>query len=131
MAPVSAGLPEAASLDLGFDVERLAGDLGVLSRIGWGLQNTYSADGVLSPASIDWRVLPLRNIGGDPYRTDAGGPGLLGHAPTPWLRQAPYLAEVLDAIPAQLRSARLMALGPYALGGEHTDTKHGLAWGNA
>jgi len=131
MAPVSAGLPEAAGLDLGFDVERLVGELEGLSRIRWGLQNTYSADGALSPAAIDWRVLPLRNIGGDPYRTDAGGPGLLGHAPTPWLRQAPYFARVLDAIPAQLRSARLMALGPYALGGEHLDTKYGLAWGTA
>ena len=130
-APVSAGLPEAARLGLDFDVERLAGDLEVLSRIGWGLQNTYSSDGELSPATIDWRVLPLRNLGGDPHRTDAGGPGLLDYAPTPWLKQAPYFAAVLAAIPAQLRSARLMALGPGAMGADHEDNKHSVAWGTA
>lgn len=130
-APVSAGLPEAARLGLDFDAERLAGELEVLSRTPWGLQNTYSADGQLSPATIDWRVLPLRNIGGDPRRTDAGGPGLTDYAPTPWLEHAPYHSEVLAAIPAQLRSVRLMALGPDAVSPEHTDTKHGVAWGTA
>ena len=93
-APVSAGLPEAARLGLDFDVQRLEGGLEVLSRAAWRLQNTYSADGRLSPAAIDWRVLPLRNIGGDPHRTDAGGPGLADYAPTRWLKQAPYFAEI-------------------------------------
>jgi hypothetical protein len=131
VAAATAGLPEAVQLSLDFDAERLAGELEVLSRTTWKLQNTYSSDGTLSPATIDWRVLPLRNIGGDPHRTDAGGPGLIDFAPTPWLGLAPYFAEVLDSIPAQLRSVRLMALGPGAIGTDHSDTKQSVAWGAA
>jgi hypothetical protein len=130
-AQVATGLPEAARLDLDFDARRLAGGLETLGRATWGLQNTYSSGGRLSPAAIDWRVLPLRSVGGDPQRTDAGGPGLAEHAPTRWLDQLPYFAEVLDALPARVRSARLMALGPGAYGTDHTDTKHAPSWGVA
>ncbi len=124
-------LPAAARLELDFDADRLARDLEALSRTTWDLQNTYSSDGSLSSAVIDWRVLPLRNVGGDPHRTDPGGPGLIDFADTPWLAQAPYFAEVLAAVPAPLRAARLMALGPGAIGARHRDTKQGLGWGAA
>lgn len=129
--PVRAGLPEAVRLDLDFDTARLTADLETLSRHTWRLQTTYSSDGALSPAAVDWRVLPLRSVGGDPDRTDSGGPGLHEHEPTPWLERTPYLARVLASIPAQLRSARLMALAPGALGADHEDTKHAVAWGTA
>ncbi|MGH6657709.1 MAG: aspartyl/asparaginyl beta-hydroxylase domain-containing protein [Actinocrinis sp.] len=126
-----ATLPASARLGLDFDPDRLARDLDALSGTTWALQNTYSSDGTVASAAIDWRVLPLRNVGGDPRRTDPGGPGLVDFADTPWLGRAPYLAEVLAAVPAPLRAARLMALGPGALGPDHFDTKQGLAWGFA
>jgi hypothetical protein len=43
----------------------------------------------------------------------------------------PYLADVLQRIPAQKRAVRLLALGPGAASSEHIDTKYGLAWGIA
>ncbi|MGW4652424.1 aspartyl/asparaginyl beta-hydroxylase domain-containing protein [Kitasatospora sp. NPDC004289] len=128
---VVAGLPPAARLGLDFDVDRLAADVAELRRRAWSLQRTYGADGVIGEAPIDWRVLPLRSPGGDPDRTDPGGPGLVDFAPTEWLAQAPYLAEVLETIPAEIRSARLMALGPGAASAEHYDNKYGVAWGTA
>jgi hypothetical protein len=125
------GLPEAARLAREFDVERLVADVAELRRQAWSLQRTYGADGVIDEAPIDWRVLPLRSPGGDIDRTDPGGPALVEFEPTAWLDKAPYLAEVLDAIPAELRSARLMALGPGAASAEHFDNKYGVAWGTA
>lgn len=125
------GLPEAARLAIDFDVERLVADVAELRRKAWSLQRTYGADGLLDEAPIDWRVLPLRSPGGDLDRTDPGGPALVDFEPTAWLDQAPYLAEVLDTIPAELRAARLMALGPGAASADHFDNKYGVAWGTA
>ncbi|MER7845948.1 aspartyl/asparaginyl beta-hydroxylase domain-containing protein [Kitasatospora sp. NPDC096077] len=130
-AHVVPGLPAAARLALDFDVERLVADVAELRRQAWKLQATYGADGVIGEAPIDWRVLPLRSPGGALDRTDPGGPALEDFEPTEWLAKAPYLAEVLDTIPAELRSARLMALGPGARSADHFDNKYGVAWGTA
>jgi hypothetical protein len=131
LSEVTSDLPSAARLDRTFDADRLAGDLTHLHEQQWSLQRTYAADGSLSDADIDWRCLSLRSIGGDRDRTDPGGPGLEGFSGTSWLDKAPYLAEVLDSIPAQLRSSRLMALGPGASCNEHSDNKYGPLWGTA
>jgi hypothetical protein len=79
--------------------------------------------------SIDWKILSLRSIGGDADRTDPGGAGMVGFADTPLLDGCPALREVLRAIPAPLRSARLMALGPGTRVHTHRDGKCGLPWG--
>ncbi len=125
------GLPPAARLALDFDVERLVADVTELRRQAWSLQRTYGAEGVIDEAPIDWRVLPLRSPGGDLDRTDPGGPALVDFEPTEWLEKAPYLAGVLESIPAEIRSARLMALGPGAASASHFDNKYGVAWGTA
>lgn len=124
-------LPSAARLNRTFDATRLVADLKELTEQQWSLQRTIADDGSLSEAPIDWRCLSLRSIGGDPDRTDPGGPGLDGFAETSWLAKAPYLREVLDSIPAQLRSSRLMSLGPGASSAEHSDNKYGPRWGTA
>ncbi|MDM4777835.1 aspartyl/asparaginyl beta-hydroxylase domain-containing protein [Micromonospora sp. b486] len=100
-----------------------------LEKAQWKHQRRYGGTG--EAATVDWRVLSLRSVGGDHERTDPGGPGLQEFAGTSWLAGAPYLAHVLDSIPAQLRSARLMALGPGVDSGEHSDYKYGPLWGTA
>jgi hypothetical protein len=123
--------PATARLTMTFDEERLVRDVRQLREREWHLQQTIADDGSLTQSPVDWRCLALRSLGGDPNRTDPGGPGLLEFADTPWLDKAPYLAEVLRAIPGELRSARLMALAPGVSSAEHDDNKYGPAWGTA
>jgi len=122
-------LPEAARLTPRFDPERLAAEVRALSDQTWRNQRAYGSSGQLPEVSIDWKILSLRSPGGDPTRTDPGGAGLVGFADTPLLDRCPYLRAVLHAIPAPLRSARLMALGPGARVHTHRDSKCGLPWG--
>ncbi|MFG3285605.1 aspartyl/asparaginyl beta-hydroxylase domain-containing protein [Streptomyces sp. NPDC048111] len=125
-----ADLPEAARLRLSFDPDKLQRDVDQLSERPWGAQRTVVDGGELTASTeIDWRCLALRSPGGNPDRTDPGGPGTEGFADTPWLRRAPYLAEVLASIPAELRSARLMSLAPGVTVPEHRDTPTGLPYG--
>lgn len=86
---VGATLPSAAQLALSFDEARLVEEVVALRNQHWKLQSTYSDYGDLAPAVIDWRTLPLRSVGGDPDRTDSGGPGIKGFADTPWLEKSP------------------------------------------
>ncbi|MFG1776446.1 aspartyl/asparaginyl beta-hydroxylase domain-containing protein [Micromonospora sp. NPDC049048] len=121
--------PAASRLGLNFDVDSLRADLSRLTDHQWKHQRRYGGTG--EAATVDWRVLSLRSVGGDRERTDPGGPGLHEFAGTAWLESAPYLKQVLESIPAQLRSARLMALGPGVDSGEHSDYKYGPPWGTA
>jgi Aspartyl/Asparaginyl beta-hydroxylase len=121
--------PESAPLAPRFDVDRLRADLDALRRHHWGAQRAYGQDGTLRASEVDWRILPLRSVGGDPDRTDPGGAGLEDFADTQWLDQSPYLREVLEEIPATVRGVRLMALGPGARVHEHRDFKYGFACG--
>lgn len=129
LAPILARLPATARLSLGFDVERMLADVSALRAREWSKPTILTGEGVSRGADVDWRKLPLRSIGGDPDRTDPGGPSLEEFADTPWLREAPYLAEVLARIPAPLRCVRLQSLGPGAASPVHNDTKHCLPWG--
>ncbi|MEV8037713.1 aspartyl/asparaginyl beta-hydroxylase domain-containing protein [Streptomyces sp. NPDC086182] len=118
---------EAAQLRPTFDSGRLAAELAAVTSHTWNVQRTHTYGGqVGQPAAIDWRVLPLRSLGGDPERTDPGGPGPEPFKATRWLDQLPYLAEVLDSIPAPLNAVRLMALGPGAVSNPHCDPKYRL-----
>jgi aspartate beta-hydroxylase len=118
---------ESARLTPVFDADRLTDELDAVTAHTWNPQRTHTSGGQVGrPAVIDWRVLPLRSLGGDPERTDPGGPGPRPFAPTRWLDQLPYLAEILDAIPAPLNAVRLMALGPGAVSTPHCDPKYRL-----
>lgn len=129
-APILAALPEVARLRLQYDVGLLRADLAKLSGTRWMQPRIVSGDGLGSYVTdLDWRSLSLCSPGGDPERTDAGGPGLVEFADTPRLTQTPYFAEVLASIPAPLRAVRLMALGPGAESPYHCDTRYGLPWG--
>ncbi|WP_328916126.1 MULTISPECIES: aspartyl/asparaginyl beta-hydroxylase domain-containing protein [unclassified Streptomyces] len=118
---------EAARLSPVFDAGRLAAELTAVTGHTWNAQRTHIYGGqVGTPAAIDWRVLPLRSLGGDPERTDPGGPGPQPFAATHWLGDLPYLAQILDSIPAPLNAVRLMALGRGAVSDPHRDPKYRL-----
>jgi hypothetical protein len=118
---------EAARLLPIFDPGLLAADLAAVTAHTWNPQRIHTYGGQAGrPAAIDWRVLPLRSLDGDPERTDPGGPGPQPFKPTHWLGRLPYLAEVLDSIPAPLNAVRLMALGPGAVSQPHRDPKYRL-----
>ncbi|KIH97624.1 hypothetical protein LP52_18115 [Streptomonospora alba] len=114
-----------------FAPDRLVHDLARLRRHRWAKQRIHNASGVGAETDVDWRVLPLRSPGGVPERTDPGGPGPDGFAPTEWTHHAPYLAEVLATLPAPVNAARLMALAPGAVSAEHCDPKYALTRGLA
>lgn len=118
---------EAAQLSPVFDADKLASELAAVTAHTWNPQRIHTYGGqVGQPAAIDWRVLPLRSLGGDPERTDPGGPGPQPFAATRWLDQLPYLAQILDSVPAPLNAVRLMALGPGAVSNPHSDPKYRL-----
>lgn len=117
------------SLSMRFDVGMLCADINVLRGQSWNAQRSYGQDGTSEESAADWRILPLRSIGGDPHRTDPGGAGLEDFADTPWLAKAPYLAKTIAAIPAPVRGVRLMALGSGAEVAEHRDSKFGFQYG--
>jgi len=118
---------EAAQLLPLFDSARLTAELAAVTAHTWNVQRVHTHGGrVGQPAAIDWRVLPLRSLGGDPQRTDPGGPGPQPFAATRWLDQLPYLAQVLESVPAPLNAVRLMALGPGAVSNPHCDPKYRL-----
>jgi hypothetical protein len=122
-------LPEAARLAPRWDPGLLAAEVQALSDQPWRNQRPYGSAGQMPEVTIDWKILSLRSPGGDPARTDPGGAGTTGFADTPLLDQCPELRAVLRAIPAPLRSARLMALGPDTRVHTHRDSKCGLPWG--
>jgi hypothetical protein len=127
--PARGVLPAATPLDRRYDADRLATEVRTLRVSPWRSQRSIGQDGMIRESTVDWTILPLRSPGGDPARTDAGGAGPVGHADTPHLARAPYVAEILRGFPAQLLGVRLMALGPGARVREHRDGKFGMPWG--
>ncbi|MFD5814789.1 aspartyl/asparaginyl beta-hydroxylase domain-containing protein [Streptomyces sp. NPDC127038] len=120
----------AARLTPTFDAARLAHELAAVTGHEWKRQRTHHAAGHIGPDNpTDWRVLPLHSPGGDPDRTDPGGPGPDDYTATRWLHQMPYLQTVLDQIPAPLNAVRLLALGPGAASRPHCDPKYALERG--
>ncbi len=128
-APDPHAHPAAVRLAPVFDAERLRAELEILTGDSWRRQRAYSEAGASDEHPADWRVLALRSPGGDPARTDAGGPGPLPYRDTPWLERAPYFAEILASLPPGLRAARLMSLGVGASVETHRDTPLGFTKG--
>lgn len=123
-------IPDAIQLKPSFDVSRLVSDLAGLDTTTWKkLKFVTAAHENTELFEIDWRILPLRGIGGDPARTDSGMPGLEDYAYTNWMSRLNYIPDVLEAIPAPLRAVRLITLGPGTEQALHADPKVGFPWG--
>lgn len=106
-------LPVVVRLLPTFDVARLAADL----------------DAIRSGQEHSPRVIPLRSAGGDPDRTDLGGPAVQGFEATSWAAKAPYLAQVLEELPGPLGSAWLMTLAAGGSSHRCAVVKSGFPWG--
>lgn len=118
---------EAAQLAFTFDAERLKGELAALRQHQWSLQRPYGSD-IGTVTEADWRCLSMRSPGGDPARTDPGGPGTLEFADTPGWSGRPMCAK---CCPTSRRRYVQYASWPWGLGPrvEHSDTKYGPQWG--
>ncbi|MFI6054543.1 hypothetical protein ACIBCO_31185 [Streptomyces violascens] len=117
--PARTVLPNTVELSDTYDAERMRAELADFrARPG----NAFSA-------ASGRRVLPLRSIAGDPYRTDCGGPSVMGFQDTPWLAQLPYFREILHGFPAPVRAARLWAAGPGGKDVTLRAVKMGPPWG--
>ncbi|HXM54651.1 MAG TPA: aspartyl/asparaginyl beta-hydroxylase domain-containing protein [Candidatus Dormibacteraeota bacterium] len=121
-------------LPLCFDVERLQADLDVLERRPWPPERPFIMRTPFPARTMTyhdgkWRGLALRSQGGDPERTDPGGPGLDAFADTELLAQAPAIREVVDSLDCEKRSVRLLLLPPDAEVHPHTDPYHGFKYG--
>ncbi|QPP05840.1 aspartyl/asparaginyl beta-hydroxylase domain-containing protein [Streptomyces bathyalis] len=117
--PLGKAFPNSVALEGVYDAERLSRELKAFDR---------HFGSPLSAAS-GRRVLPLRSVGGDPHRTDSGGPSLSGFGETPWLARLPYLRKLLEDLPAPLLGVRLMALAPGARLSNLQSVKCGPPWG--
>jgi hypothetical protein len=145
-------LPASVPLACGFDTGRMAAEVARLRPATWQVPRTFgtarlAASGpakapprgraraaaastvAAGAAEPSWRMLALRSIGGEADGIDPGGPGLLPYEDTVWLRRCPYLGEVLEQVPAPLRSARLSSLDPGTPVPQHSDGKYGLPYG--
>ncbi|GAA3773338.1 hypothetical protein FNH04_21660 [Streptomyces phyllanthi] len=117
--PQGRSLPNYVALDKQYDADRMRSELADLS----------SRSGISLSAASGRRVVPLRNIGGDAYRTDSGGPSLLGFQDTPWISHLPYFRQILEELPAPVRAARLWAVGPGTRDMTLQSAKMGPPWG--
>jgi len=103
-------------LSLCFDPERLKADLAAVASNAWVPHfNRREYEG-------DWRVVPLRSLGGLPrkiYSDPMAAPD--DFQPTPVLQGSPYFQSVIGAFACSVAAARLMALGPGARIREHRD----------
>lgn len=123
-------LPEAVRLDRAYDPDALADDVAALADVAWRGKRAYASASAEAPTpDRAWACVPLRNQGGDPARTDPGGPGTVGFAATPYLDRAPYLRRLLDELPGSLRAARLLRLAPGARSPTHRDWPSGFGAG--
>jgi hypothetical protein len=120
-ANVNLILPAAARLQFDCDPGMLATELQHVADRVWLPKNSFRQDAPAEADSEAWQAIAIRSQGGDPARTDPGGPGLLRFAPTPIAGELPYLQQLVGMIPAEVRSARLLALAPGASSPVHRD----------
>lgn len=110
-------LPDSVRLPFNFDPEKLKTELKALESecwVGHFVKHNYEGD---------WSVLPLTAPKGreHPILMASAIPGDHEFISTPFLEKSSYLKEVLGSFQTQLRSARLMRLGPNSEIKEHRD----------
>ncbi|MFB9924164.1 aspartyl/asparaginyl beta-hydroxylase domain-containing protein [Amycolatopsis halotolerans] len=110
-------LPATAQLARSFDPERLIADLNRVTAASWIEPERYSE----AVVEQKWRILPLVSIGGSVAAARPGRPGLYDFAKTPLAREAPYLTSIIDSLPGEVRTVRLIRMGPGGRLGEHRD----------
>lgn len=109
-------------LPIQFDVERLQNDVNTFTDEDWILHyQERDFDG-------DWHIIALKSLEGSVYKIFS--PHELPE-PTKYtvhIEKCPYIKEVLDSLPVEKTTVRLMRLNPQAIIKEHTD--HNLSIDN-
>lgn len=110
-------LPDRLQLEMNFHVEQLKQDLAVLESHSWidhFVKQNYNGT---------WDVLPLRGTAGatHPVMMIYSDPSCTEFEDTPFLKNAPYLQQVLSTFQCPLQSVRLMRLTPGSDIKEHCD----------
>jgi mannose-6-phosphate isomerase-like protein (cupin superfamily) len=119
-------LPAAVRLPWTFPADALAREVLALDDDVW---EPHFNTGIYAG---EWSTATLREpVGGVGSFAGYPDPTATGFAPTDLLARCPGAAAVLDAIPAELQSARLLRLGPGAEIREHRDPYLGHAHGEA
>ena len=110
-------MQDRLKLPLSFNPSKLCEDLSLLEHIDWidhFVKENYEGS---------WSVIPLRGPVGakHPVMMIYSDPSCEEFDDTPFLKQCPYLQEVLATFQCRLDSVRLMKLTPGSLIKEHTD----------
>ena len=102
---------EFIPLQLRFDAPRLAEEIAQLPERAWRPHpQGYPGN----------TALPLVSAYGDPANNDTKGP----MRPTPWLRQCPYIQQVLASLDTVIGRTRLMRIDGNAEATRHVDTNY-------
>lgn len=122
-----ADLPDRVRLPLHFDAARMAAEVAAIPDGDW------IAHFVPDNYEGGWSILPLRCKRGavHPIMMAVSDPSATVFEDTPWLARAPYLAQVLAALPCPLLSVRLMRLEPGSRIKPHRDHDLDAALGQA
>lgn len=110
-------LADRLRLPLRFPVDELRSELRSLPPEAW------VAHFVPDHYEGSWRILPLRGPSGEthPIRMATSHPGQRAYADTPFLSGAPAFRRALARLQCDLRSVRIMSLGPGSVIREHRD----------
>jgi hypothetical protein len=108
-------MPNIHKLPLVFDTGPLQAELRAISSQSWAEHfNTNYFDG-------DWSGVALRSLSGDPTRLYPDPHSSDEIADTPVLEACPNIRKVLEAFVCEIKSARLLRLGPGSSIKEHRD----------
>lgn len=98
-----------------FNVEKLQAEVNAFSEEDWILHyNKRDYEG-------DWHIIALKSVEGNKYKIFSP---FEVHEPTQYtehMEKCPYIKEVLDSLPIEKTTVRLMRLRPGAIIKEHTD----------
>lgn len=128
------GSDDCLKLPLSFDAARLGQELETLLKLDWPPEAPFIMETPFNAKTLTyhdgkWKGLALRSQGGEPTRTDPGGPGLQCFRDSAVLDQVPYFREVIDTLSCDKRSVRLLLLPGGAKVATHVDPYHGFKFG--
>lgn len=106
---------EKVKLPVQCDVAKLQADLNAFDEEDWILHyNKRDYEG-------DWHIIALKSEDGNKYKIASPYEVREPTQYTEHIEKCPYIKEVLDSIPVEMTTVRLMRLRPGAVIKEHTD----------
>ncbi|MBC6446014.1 aspartyl/asparaginyl beta-hydroxylase domain-containing protein [Actinokineospora xionganensis] len=116
-------------MDFPVDHDALKADIEVIDAMVWDPQATAGVDQIITRRDdVDHAVISLISPNADIERTDPGRPGE-EYGRTRVLDQLPTIAALIDALPCDKMSVRLMRLTPGGQVALHVDSFFGFDYG--